>query len=506
MKALLALIKKLYGSKAIQNAIGTRTNVITLPDKDTKRFLTNELNIEAASDAAVKKAYNDAEKLIPELSKLNDQEILTLTGNLRRIDNRLNPPSAEVIEFGTKQPVSPTGIKQLAAERGLPEGVDPDSLMGRLLQSANKVKMQAKEIEEMTKPGSASDIFEAMTKNPYRPGGPLDPAIGITRTAARSLLEKKGIKIENKDPLDLVRENFGQDVLGDLNNLSEELLEIERRGGSYKDIDKILDNEGFFDLKINKNAPKGLSDEEFSNLLKQEEKRVAKDEDAIVNIIDPEELTEAEKIITDMNKMDPMDAMYEANKVLKKEGKYKNLSDDDINRIMKGTEDNIFERNIPEDEFAEGGRVGMASGGIAALKTLIRFLGKQSGKTGSQNLADINPKRLGFLENMLMKSDKEMLKGNRIEYLEQLSDIVKSDRRLLNQIKEMPEETREAFYKSVNEGGNKGRLDVYKDINIDDAILDIEQMIKNLKFKDVPEDAIKRQMNAGGGVAYLMGL
>ena len=69
MKALLALIKKLYGSKALQNAIGTRTNVITLPDKDTKRFITNELNIEAASDAAVKKAYNDAKKLIPELSK-----------------------------------------------------------------------------------------------------------------------------------------------------------------------------------------------------------------------------------------------------------------------------------------------------------------------------------------------------------------------------------------------------------------------------------------------------
>jgi hypothetical protein len=48
---------------------------------------------------------------------MNDQEILTLTGNLRRLDNRMNPPSAEVIEFGTKQPVSPTGIKQLAAER-----------------------------------------------------------------------------------------------------------------------------------------------------------------------------------------------------------------------------------------------------------------------------------------------------------------------------------------------------------------------------------------------------
>ena len=71
-----------------------------------------------------------------------------------------------------------------------------------------------------------------------------------------------------------------------------------------------------------------------------------------------------------MNKMDPMDAMYEANKVLKREGKYKNLSDDDINKIMKGTEDNIFERNIPEDEFAEGGRVEKADGGVAYLMGL----------------------------------------------------------------------------------------------------------------------------------------
>src|SRR6056300_632997 len=122
MKALLELIKKLYGSKALSKTIGTRTNVITLPDKDTKRFVSNELNIDAASDAAVKKAFEDVEKLIPEIPKMNDQEILTLTGNLRRLDQRMNPPSAEVIEFGTKKPV--TGIEKLAAERGFPEGVD----------------------------------------------------------------------------------------------------------------------------------------------------------------------------------------------------------------------------------------------------------------------------------------------------------------------------------------------------------------------------------------------
>ena len=82
MKALLALLKKLYGSKAIQKALGTRTNVITLPDRDTKRFLTQDLNIEAASDAAIDKAYKDIEKLIPEVPKMNDQEILNFTTNL----------------------------------------------------------------------------------------------------------------------------------------------------------------------------------------------------------------------------------------------------------------------------------------------------------------------------------------------------------------------------------------------------------------------------------------
>jgi hypothetical protein len=54
-KALLEIIKRLYGSKALSKTIGTRTNVITLPDKETKKFVTQELNIEAASDAAAKK-------------------------------------------------------------------------------------------------------------------------------------------------------------------------------------------------------------------------------------------------------------------------------------------------------------------------------------------------------------------------------------------------------------------------------------------------------------------
>ena len=341
MKALLALIKKLYGSKAIQNAIGTRTNVITLPDKNTKRFLNNELNIEAASDKAVQKAYEDAEKLIPELSKLNDQEILTFTGNLRRLDNRLNPPSAEVIDIKTKKPA--TGIEKLAEERGFPKGMEPDSPLGQLLQSSRKLDdeiAKAKSTEGnipftmMTPKGdvkgkaSADDLFDMITKNPYRPGGPLDPNVGIVRTAARQILRKRldagEIDIPDAkekdaiakgyqgtvDPIEVFRKRFGEDALQDLDELAEEL----NRAGDFNEIDDILKRNKLFDVEPKKDygyQEGSYTDEELRKVLKKAE--------------DEEDLGT----------------------------KLKNLPED-----------------IDPDAMAEGGRVGYNDGGIAYLMGL----------------------------------------------------------------------------------------------------------------------------------------
>ena len=316
MKALLALIKKLYGSKAIQKTIGTRTNVITLPDKDTKRFVTNELNIEAASDAAVKKAFEDAEKLIPDIPKMNDQEILTLTGNLRRLDNRINPPeapSAEVIEFGTKKPVSPAGIKQLEAERGLPADVDPNSPLGRIMQRVKKVELEGKDLakefgmtDELKKgmeglsteggipfqmgdvkgKASADELFDMITKNPYRSGGPLDPSSGIVRTAARQILRKKldagEIDIPDAaerdaiakgyqggvDPIEVFRKRFGEDPLQDLDEIADEL----NRAGDFKEIDDILKRNKLFDIEPKKDYgyQEGvMTDEELRKVLEK---------------------------------------------------------------------------------------------------------------------------------------------------------------------------------------------------------------------------------------------
>ena len=71
-----------------------------------------------------------------------------------------------------------------------------------------------------------------------------------------------------------------------------------------------------------------------------------------------------DSIIKDIKSMEPIPAMKEANSVIGRKGKYKNLTPEESKKILQDTEDHIFERDIPEDpeDFATGGRAGYKSG------------------------------------------------------------------------------------------------------------------------------------------------
>ncbi len=62
--------------------------------------------------------------------------------------------------------------------------------------------------------------------------------------------------------------------------------------------------------------------------------------------------------------LEPMDAMKEANSVIGRKGKYKNLTPEESKKILQDTEDHIFERDIPIDpeDMAKGGRAGYQTG------------------------------------------------------------------------------------------------------------------------------------------------
>jgi len=262
-KLILQLLQEMYGSKFVRDLIGTRTNVVkpqqfdsNAPTKSTyskdayndPKLLDTieEKLIEYAPFQITNRSRREQENYYENLKKLRDarkkeQGITAQTESVKEVK-----PEAEIFDLGTKKKVGEEGIMTLKSEIGLPKGVEPGSLADKAIKESAEYKMNQQGVKSLLdedyKPPKTTTIdedeafeFEKFEKDPRRPGGPLDPAVGITRAGARLILENKGIKIGSKDPLDLVRENFGQDFLNDINNISEEMLEIDRRGGSYRD-------------------------------------------------------------------------------------------------------------------------------------------------------------------------------------------------------------------------------------------------------------------------------
>jgi len=103
--------------------------------------------------------------------------------------------------------------------------------------------------------------------------------------------------------------------------------------------------------------------------------------------------TDVNKIIADIKAMDPMDSMKEANSVIGRKGAYKNLTPEESKKILKDTEDHIFERDIPEEDFADGGvagllgeRTGFQGGGMDASKSDFgKSKSSKRGRTDAQS-------------------------------------------------------------------------------------------------------------------------
>jgi hypothetical protein len=263
-----------------------------------------------------------------------------------------------------------TSIKN-APKKQEPGIVDQIEASGKRLEgAANRMSEIQKEIDAMYKPkpdtsplmGRLEEGIETL-KQMKQPG--MDLATGLTRTAARKILDRAGIQVPDKvDAIEVFVKEFGGDVLIDVKNVAEEMIELERMGKSTKSMDEILEQSGLFDITRNPNARKGMSDEQLEQIKKEV------DQDKMIKDFDP---TDREPnsmgginrtnfaiggmkvilaIINAIKKLKPMDAMKEMNEVVAKRGKYKNLDDDEVKQIFDETNDHIFERDVPADEFA----------------------------------------------------------------------------------------------------------------------------------------------------------
>lgn len=189
------------------------------------------------------------------------------------------------------------------------------------------------------------------------------------------------------------------------------------------------------------------------------------------------------------------------------------------------------EPDIDPPEFASGGRVGLfLGGGLTAGKGVVREfikkLAKEKGMSGAQMMKVLNPKAYQkFLEDPslykkynpktgLMATDevKRFMKETEVargDQLERLIEAIKTRRGNNENIEEMvrnavretglPREDVEPLIRAMIsiKAGRTNEGIIPSNVS-EEALLEMEQMLKNIRTKD-------RQLNAGGGLAYMLG-
>ena len=202
----------------------------------------------------------------------------------------------EQIFKGPTKKAPPPGGGGITSIKNAPKKETPDQESGISFSIPERgIFKQKASIEEITD----------MVKNPYKPKKGLDPVEGMTRTAARVVLDRYGIKVpERVDPIEAFEENFGGDALMDLKDVGEELLEKETRGKITESMAEFLESRGMFDLKVDKTARKGMTDEELIKKLTGEVDEAYGVDDAMKRKLDQEDIDKAieqENILLDFD-------------------------------------------------------------------------------------------------------------------------------------------------------------------------------------------------------------
>ncbi len=208
--------------------------------------------------------------------------------------------------------------------------------------------------------------------------------------------------------------------------------------------------------------------------------------------------SDVDSIIKNIKSMEPITAMKEANSVIARKGKYKNLTPEQSKKILQDTEDHIFERDIPEEDFASGGRAGLKDGNppvitiddkidemISFYKDYLKKGGKMDFKTFSKQYVPENfasGGRAGFFMGSRpavqkgLSTLKEMLKyfGKKSDRVKNPSDILKIvNPKRLNKLLEDPN-----IYR---------KFDVEKGIAAPDLIKNMQKQMMGDRQKTIEE-------------------
>ena len=408
------------------------------------------------------------------------------TGGIKKIDDAFNMAKRE---FGELTPLLKKQIERIFA-RGKKQ--DPGAKKeGEIVPLEKKeesgISFSVPERGIFNQETSIDEVTQMLTKNPFRPGGPLDQVTGITRGLARKILDRRGIDIGKNDPIDVFIDTFGESIT-DVKNLAEEIVEAEETGRKLKSADELLEIEGLFDIPIPKNPSKGLTDKEMLDLM---EKTEAED---ILKNFDPED--REPNAMGGINRTNFRKGGIKLAGFLARKGK--DLGEEirkALNNFMQPSGDNKVDADVVLDDMFEELDVdrdmfdqkdvidayGQIYDKLTANTATAEFLRPKTGDLVSRQLKamrlseDIKP---GLFENL---TDKQR------DIIDKYGDLV--DRDLLKSIVLDPDPNNQAAaiatLEEVKTMGDKG--------------MSTDEIMTALQ-------ATPRRKQAEGGLSYLMGL
>ena len=186
----------------------------------------------------------------------------------------------KVIDLGSKQQVTGKGLESLKTDMGLPPGTTPQSPVGKMQESLNRMNKMGKDID--TKAKSAGDLFMDLMKSS---APPVDrKKEGLVRTAAREFLGREiklnKIKLKPDDKVfcdgysNFLGKLLGEDVLEAFDGIANKFMNTEKYSDFNKIIDKNIDP-SFLKPRKDPSIKQSYTDDEMKDIVNKQEDDLA---------------------------------------------------------------------------------------------------------------------------------------------------------------------------------------------------------------------------------------
>jgi hypothetical protein len=237
---LIELLEKIFGKGSVSRTIGTRTNVVRFP-KGKQPIDPTVSNFDVEGTAAknpdlVQTIENSIADRMGEITKMNDQELLTYTANVRRLANFKEPPvqNADVIKFGSGQEIKGKGLEQLIEKQGTVN--PPTTVAGRLETQGKKLEKAGEDLKEITEPKSViGDMlkdyadFDKYMQSSQKTGYVRATVRQIMREDIQTGKLKLPKELQDQvmqgigEPIDIYRKIYGEGALEQIDSLADDL-------------------------------------------------------------------------------------------------------------------------------------------------------------------------------------------------------------------------------------------------------------------------------------------